>query len=116
MNTSFWKFKVSALSWAAVGLSVLSLLAGLVRQGMTPEALTGLLLAVLLSVLLFRALRDEQALIEKIQDMGKSIKQGDLQYRITAIPMHHQLAEVAWDLNDGRDQEEAFFKEVSSAF
>ncbi|MEN8179627.1 MAG: methyl-accepting chemotaxis protein [Pseudomonadota bacterium] len=86
------------------------------RQGITPEGLLGVLSAVLLGVLLFRFLRDEQQVIDKIQTMGRSIREGDLQYRITSIPEHHPLAKAAWNLNEGRDQEETFFKEVSSAF
>lgn len=116
MNILYSKFRVSTLGWMSLGLLAVLVLVGFVRQGLTPEGILGLLSTALLSLLLFFSVREEQNLLAKIRAMGRSIKQGDLQYRITAVPKHHPLAEIAWDLNDGRDQEEAFFKEVSTAF
>ncbi len=116
MNTLFSSFRVSTLSWFSLGLLLCSLLLGFVRQGLTPEGVVGFSLAILLGIFLFRSIRQEQQLIEKIDAMGRSIRGGDLQYRITGIDEHQQLANAAWNLNEGRDQEEAFFKEVSAAF
>lgn len=116
MNISFLTFRVSTLSWLSIGLLFSLILEGFIRQGFTPEGVVGLVLGALLGFFLFRSVQNEQVLFGKIQSMGRSIQKGDLQYRITFIPQHHQLATAAWDMNEGRDQEEAFFKEVSAAF
>ncbi|MDJ0805284.1 MAG: methyl-accepting chemotaxis protein [Gammaproteobacteria bacterium] len=110
------KSNVRVLSWLPFGLLTVMIVVGILRQGITPEAVAGSVLAALLGGLLYRATREEQVLIDKIRVMGECIREGELQHRITSIPERHPLAMLAWDLNEGRDHEEAFFKEVSAAF
>ncbi len=77
------------------------------------------LLAALLTTLVLLRLRLRSAegrLLTDIGAMARAIAKGDLNYRITGIEPGHPLEAVAWDLNEGRDQEETFFKEVRTCF
>jgi methyl-accepting chemotaxis protein len=116
MTTLFSKFNPAGLNRLSLGLMGILLIGFAVRQGLVWEVLLGLVLLPLLGWLHWGAIRQERALLEKIKQMGRAIVCGDLQYRITQIPVHHELAETAWNLNEGRDQEEAFFKEISTTF
>ena len=110
------KFSPVGLNRLSLSLLSLLLLDSLWRQGPVWENLAGLFLLPALVWLQWRVFKQERTLVEKIKRMGQAIVGGDLQYRITHIPVHHDLAETAWNLNEGRDQEEAFFKEISTTF
>ncbi len=58
----------------------------------------------------------QQAMLKKIEAMAGALASGDNEYRITGIPPGHGLAGVAWDLNEGLDQIETFFREVDTVF
>ncbi|EGV52327.1 methyl-accepting chemotaxis protein [Candidatus Endoriftia persephone] len=116
MSTSFLRFRAATLSRLMLGVLVVLVIIGLIRHGLQAELIAGLILALVLGVLSWRTEREDQELIAKIKAMGQAIIKGDLQYRITQIPEKHNLAETAWNLNEGRDQEEAFFKETSTTF
>jgi len=79
-----------------------------------PLLLAGAIIAV--TLLRVRQYRRETGLVEDIGKMAQAINNGDLNYRITGIEPGHPLEQTAWDLNEGRDQEEAFFKEVKTVF
>ena len=116
MITLFSKFSPAGLNRLNLGLLFLLLVASMLRQGLVWENFTGLVLLPVLVWLHWYVGRQDRSLLDKLKQMGQAIVSGDLQYRITQIPLHHELAETAWNLNEGRDQEEAFFKEVSTTF
>jgi methyl-accepting chemotaxis protein len=116
MTTLFSKFSPAGLNRLSLALLCVLLVASLIRQGLVWENLLGLILLPLFGWLHWHVLKHERVLLEKIKRMGQAIVSGDLQYRITQIPLHHELAETAWNMNEGRDQEEAFFKEISTTF
>ena len=58
----------------------------------------------------------QQVVLEKIEAMAGALATGDNEYRITGIPPGHGLADTAWDLNEGLDQIETFFREVDEVF
>lgn len=116
MSISFLKFKSSTINRLLLGVLFLLLLASFIRQGLVWENVIGLFAGLVFGVLSWRSDLAQRGLIEKIKDMGQAIVKGDLQYRITDIPLDQDLAETAWNLNEGRDQEEAFFKEFSATF
>ncbi len=96
------------------------LLAILLQQTLTNgfDWLPWLLGALAASVILLRLRQrgNEGRLLEHIKAMARAIASGDLNFRITGIMPGHPLEQTAWDLNEGRDQEEAFFKEVRTCF
>ena len=63
-----------------------------------------------------RSSNREEALRGQLQQMGEAITVGDTDFRITHIDTQHPLGETAWKFNEGRDQIEAFFREVDTAF
>lgn len=63
-----------------------------------------------------RTIREDASIHDKLKQMGTAITEGDFEYRITGIPKYHEFSDTAWKLNEGRDRQEAFFKEISTAF
>jgi methyl-accepting chemotaxis protein len=116
MTTLFSKFSPTGLNRLSLILLLSLLVASLIRQGLVWENLIGLVLLPILVWLHWYVNQRDRVLLDKIKHMGQAIVSGDLQYRITQIPLHHEMADTAWNLNDGRDQEEAFFKESSTTF
>jgi methyl-accepting chemotaxis protein len=116
MTTLSLKFSPAGLNRLSLSLLPILLVASWWRQGLVWENMAGLILLPVLVWLHWYVFSQERTLLEKIKRMGLAIVSGDLQYRITQIPLHHDLAETAWNLNEGRDQEEAFFKEISTTF
>jgi methyl-accepting chemotaxis protein len=116
MKNLFWRFS------EAQAASVLAMiLVAMTAERLVNGGVGGLALALSVAaaaVLLWRtwSRRQGQALLRDIQCMSHAIASGNLDYRITGIDPTHPMSEAAWDLNDGRDQEEAFFKEVRTAF
>jgi len=61
------------------------------------------------------SLTQDKAMLEKIKEMAKAFASGDLDFRISNIDKKHELAETAWNFNNGMDQTETLFKEISSS-
>ena len=116
MTTLFSKFSPATVNRLVLGLLCCILIASTLQHGLEWQTLAGWILVPVLAGLHWQVVKHDRDLLEKIKRMGQAIVNGDLQYRITQIPLHHELAETAWNLNEGRDQEEAFFKEVSTTF
>lgn len=110
------RFDAVTLGGVAVGVAAVALLLSLWPVG-TPW-LQGVLGMVLLLIggALVEARRRDRAMFDKFKALGKATATGDTEYRITGIDARHELAETAWQLNGGRDQLEALFREVDTAF
>ena len=116
MTSLFSRCNVRCALWGMVGMLLLGGLYAAVRHGIDPVSI-GLLVAGLS----FGAMgqcsiwRDERVL-QQIRELGKAIQEGDADYRLTRIDPGHPLADALWNINEGRDQIEAFFREVDTAF
>lgn len=64
----------------------------------------------------WRNLRRDDEVFENLKRLGTGIQQGDADYRVTNIDDRHDVAEDLWNINGGRDQIEAFFLGVDTAF
>jgi methyl-accepting chemotaxis protein len=58
----------------------------------------------------------EDPMHAKLVEIGEALQNGSLDYRITHIPDDHYLSLTAWNINEGFDQLEAFFREASTVF
>lgn len=90
------------------------LAAGAVALWQTPDsyALMALLaLNVLLLIVGFKAIGQENNLLDRINHVLTEAAQGQLEARITQIPDHGRLVAAAWRVNDVLDQIEAVFRE-----
>ena len=87
-----------------------------IRDGMTTlQWVLLLLLTFLLGVTLYTVHRILRA-IAKLTDNLKAAAMGNLDQRITHIRKGGATEELSWALNDMLDQQEAYFREVYSAF
>jgi len=102
--------------YGAVASLVLVGAYSLIRHGF--EAIPALLMlaGVTFTVLGLRGSRRDDRVFEQIRTLGRAVQEGDADYRITDIDQAHPLAEALWNINEGRDQIEAFFREVDTAF
>lgn len=77
----------------------------------------GLVLLVLIVGFLLNAQEKKtDDLRKKIADISKAISKGEFDNRIVNIDMTHELAELAWNINDMLDQIETFFREINTSF
>jgi methyl-accepting chemotaxis protein len=116
MSISSLKFSSNTALNLMLALMVLFLITEFALHGANPWLLGYALVAVFVFILYRRGRHAGDAMITKIKQMGQAIANGDLNYRITGIDPGHELSETAWNLNNGRDQDEAFFKEIETAF
>ncbi len=116
MNISSFRFSESAALGLLLGLLALAALSAALQPA--PPALAAIPLAAGTVVIALRRRQAgrERALQRKIQRMAEAIAKGDMNHRITGIDPTLDLAEAAWNLNEGRDNDEAYFKEVGTAF
>ena len=89
---------------------------GLMRHGLDPMPVVAMVASIALAFLGLRAIRRDREVFEKIKQLGEAIQRGDADYRVTGIDPHHHMAGPLWNINEGRDQIEAFFREVDTAF
>jgi methyl-accepting chemotaxis protein len=71
---------------------------------------------IVLSALGLQAHWRDRDVFEKIRQLGEASQKGDTDFRITHIDANHEVGEALWRINEGRDQIEAFFREVDTAF
>jgi methyl-accepting chemotaxis protein len=116
MKNLFSRCSAGCALLAGYGLLVLLAVVGLWRYGLEPLPLAVMALATGVLALGLRALRRERELMDKLRELGVAIQRGDADYRVTGIDPAHPLAETLWNINEGRDQIEAFFREVDTAF
>ncbi len=108
--------KVHFLAFAALGL--LLLFGVLAATGGSISPLGWVLFSaalVILGVTIYTILRILKAL-DKLTTQIQDAAQGNLDQRITGIRKGAATGDLAWALNDLLDQQEAYFREVFSAF
>jgi len=116
MKNSYWRCNTRCAFYAATGLAQLAAVYGLVRYGIDPVLLAASALSLVVGLVGWRAVRRDHDVFDKIRQLGDAIQQGDADFRITAIDEAHEVAEALWNINEGRDQIEAFFREVDTTF
>ncbi len=99
-----------------MSLTSLAMLYVSLRFGPDLWLLSAGVLVLGLAVLGWRATRRDQAVFDKIRQLGEAMQQGDADFRLTGIDPQHQTADALWNINEGRDQVEAFFREVDTTF
>ena len=116
MMNSFWRCSLRCIFFSiSASLSAVALYT-LYRYGPDPLLLTVLVGGVVLAMLGLRVHARDQAVFAKIKQLGAASRKGDTDFRITQIDQHHEASEALWAINEGRDQIEAFFREVDTAF
>jgi len=73
------------------------------------------LTALLLGLALYTVYRIQKA-VERLTGLLKAAAKGDLDQRFTGVKKGAATGELAWAINDLLDQQEAYFREVYSAF
>lgn len=116
MTSSFLRFDARSALLSACGLSLLLCGVSFYRHGLDPFAFAVLGLTALIAVAGLRAIRGDRAVAGKIKALGDAIQSGDADYRVTGIDPTHDLASALWNINEGRDQIEAFFREIDTTF
>ncbi|MES9871999.1 MAG: methyl-accepting chemotaxis protein [Candidatus Sedimenticola sp. 6PFRAG7] len=114
-NLSF-RFNSQFSARLAIILLVLIVIIDFAHYGLDPRPISYLVVGIVVFLIRWQTIRQDREMLDKVKAMGLAIKEGDLNYRITSIDPSHELAETAWNLNDGRDQAETFIKEVQNAF
>lgn len=116
---------MNSLSWrcsrqCVIGLGLLLFVAAAVytsvAYGVDPVVWGLTVCFGIVAFLGWRGVQTEHWLHEQIEQLGVANKQGDTNFRITHIDPHHPLSNALWGINEGRDQIEAFFREVDTAF
>ncbi len=74
------------------------------------------LLGFLVVFLYFQNAKHENVLLKNLVHLATQIESGQLEYRITGIPLKAELADVAWQFNSALDQIETYIREVSGCF
>ncbi|MET0014862.1 MAG: methyl-accepting chemotaxis protein [Sedimenticola sp.] len=116
MTTLSLRFNSQFSARLAFSLLVLIVIIDFFHYGLDPRPIGYLVVGVIVFLIRWKTIRQDREMTEKIKAMGRAIKDGDLNYRIINIDPSHDMAETAWNLNDGRDQAETFIKEVQTAF
>ncbi|MDJ0739819.1 MAG: methyl-accepting chemotaxis protein [Gammaproteobacteria bacterium] len=84
------------------GVDAVLLVLGVVSLGLVALAVVGV--------------RRDAAVFAQIERLGDAMRSGDADFRLTGIDASHTTGDALWNINDGRDQIEAFFREVNTAF
>jgi len=116
MITSSSRFKSRQLLYVATGLVLLLAVYGTLRHGFDPVLVVAGVLALVAMWLARGQLAAERQTIRRIQQLGRAMAQGDASFRVTGIERGDELADALWNINEGRDQIETFFREVDTMF
>ena len=116
MKSLYLRCNTRCALFAASGLACLFAVYTLFRHGPETVSLVVLVLSIACGLLGWRAARRDRDVFDKIRRLGNAIQQGDADFRVTAIDEAHEVAEALWNINEGRDQIEAFFREVDTTF
>lgn len=103
---------------AVGGLGLLAIIYGSIRYGID-WGLIGfgvVLLGLITGFLLNAREKKTDDLRAKLDAASKAISKGEFDQRIVGIDADHELAELAWNINDMLDQIETFFREVNTSF
>lgn len=106
--------------WCAIlgvtALMAVMLLYAFVRFGFDPALLVFALGVIAFATIGWRAVRRDRQVFDKIEQLGIAMQRGDADFRLTGIDIAHPTAGALWNINEGRDQVEAFFREVDTTF
>ena len=116
MTNLFWRCSLRCILVGMTASVSGGALYSLYRYGPDPLLLLPLGVAVVLAMLGLQAHGRDRAVFIKIKQLGEASRKGDTDFRITHIDQHHEVSEALWGINEGRDQIEAFFREVDTAF
>ncbi len=108
--------KVNYASYAAAGVSILFTLWLIARYGWHLDflLLPGLMLALIWAG--YRQMTPYLEALERIYQVLKKCRQGELHHRVTRVYALGEVGKVAWELNEVLDLCEAYFRELSTAF
>ncbi len=115
MNSSFrfnGKNTVLILTAFLIGLTIESL----VNEGIEWAHIIPTLLAFIVVFLFFKQSKKETYILESMDQMGKNMQEGRLEYRITNISKDAELYNIAWNMNEALDQIEGYMRESSTCF
>lgn len=113
---SFWRCSLRCILLGATASISAVALYTVYRYGPDPWLLLSLAVVVVLVALGLRAHGRDRTVFAKIKQLGEASRKGDTDFRITHIDPNHEVSEALWGINEGRDQIEAFFREVDTAF
>jgi methyl-accepting chemotaxis protein len=116
MTASFLRFETRTVLWSGIALILAVAAWGWLRHGFDPAWLLAMLAGVALGAAGLLSARRDEAIVAKITALGEAIRDGDAGFRFTGIDPGHRLSPVLWNINEGRDQIEAFFREVDTTF
>ncbi|MCB1723670.1 MAG: CZB domain-containing protein [Gammaproteobacteria bacterium] len=116
MKSSSWRCDARCALIAAIAVGVMGGLYAFARHGFDPAPMVLLLACVPIALLGWRGWARDRVVFEQIRQLGEATRKGDADFRVTGIDVGHPLADALWNLNEGRDQIEAFFREVDTMF
>ncbi|MGD2116965.1 MAG: methyl-accepting chemotaxis protein [Chromatiales bacterium] len=117
MKNLLSRFEQRHIGWIAVlSLLALGLIQGFSKGWDIPVLVFSVIAVALILTLAIKSGGSDDSMLAQIKQMGKAILDGDTSFRIVGIPPHHPLAELAWMLNEGRDQILAFSHETNMSF
>lgn len=116
MSNLSWRCSVRCVLLGLITCLVAVALYATVRYGLDPLLLVFPGGGVVVAMLGLQAHGRDRDVFEKVKKLGEASQKGDADFRITHIDQKHELAEALWGINEGRDQIEAFFREVDTAF
>jgi len=116
MMNSFWRCSLRCILFGITASLSAVALYSVYRYGPDLLLLLPLGIGIVLGMLGLQAHGRDQAMFAKIKQLGEASRKGDTDFRVTQIDQNHEVSEALWGINEGRDQIEAFFREVDTAF
>ena len=101
-------------SWMMALVALVSSIYAVVASGVAVVSLLLLALVVIVLVMGLQALKQDQAILRKMERVAIDANQGILESRIVMIPEGHRYAECAWAINEMMDQTETVFRDTST--
>jgi methyl-accepting chemotaxis protein len=102
--------------WGAVGALFAASLFGFYQHGWHLVSVLLMMASVATALTGLQAIRRDERVFDQVRALGRAVQEGDADFRITDIDSSHPLAESLWNINEGRDQIEAFFREIDATF
>ncbi len=116
MKSLFSRCNPACALLGTAGVTVLLAVYVTIAYGADPVLLLAMALAGSFASAGWLAAQRDQFVFAQIRNLGRAMQQGDADFRITQIDSSHAVGDALWNINEGRDQVEAFFREVDTAF